>query len=282
MIQRYILGFPYDSLDISKPYPPYYGYWADANGDGVVSAQDLTDLRKVTLGVNTSFNPCRIISKYCLENYTDPYYYDGYCLDGCQWVDFFSPTESADFYLFHIGDVNNTFSDPDCTKPFQQEQTEIRSKFITLDEYLEQRVNFDRSVTVGFNQTKSINMLGLSIEVGDINYEDLVFHVNNVDNKISNGILYISYFSDGISDGIEVKDLFSIKHEREFFEIKSEDSYFIEQSGKVGRLSNNIVKYIPISNKSFVIHENDGNIVIALNQVLKSEEISYVTIYNTE
>lgn len=50
----------------------------------------------------------------------------------------------------------------------------------------------------------------------------------------------------------------------------------------VVRVYNNIVKYIPISNKSFVIHENDGNIVIALNQVLKSEEISSVTIYNTE
>ena len=162
-IQRYILGFPYDDSDITKPYPPYYDYWADVNGDGKVTAQDLTVIRKIIRGEITGFNQCRIISKYCLDNYADPYEYDGFCLDGCQWVDLFSSAGSAEFNLSHIGDVDNTFEDPDCTKPFQQTDTEIRSILSTNTEHLVHRVNHDRTVTVGFSQSKHVNMLNLSV-----------------------------------------------------------------------------------------------------------------------
>ncbi|MCZ2102288.1 MAG: dockerin type I domain-containing protein [Chitinophagales bacterium] len=280
-IQRYILGFPYDESDITKPYPPYYGYWADANGDGKVTAQDLTFLRKIILGITTDFNFCRIISKNCLENYTEPDYYDGFCLNGCELVNWSDASNPIDFNLFHLGDVNNSFEDPDCTKPFQQDETEIRSVISSIVEQLIQRSNYDRTITVGFNETKRVNMLSLSVEVGSVNFEDLVFHVNNAEYELSDGVLYITYFSEDINDAIQVKDLFSIKQSSTFPNVLSEDSYFLEENGKVGKIANRIESLLSYSNKSVIVHENAGNIVISLDKGMQAKDISSVTIYNS-
>lgn len=282
-IQKYILGLPYDDTDITKPYPPYYGYWADVNGDGKVTAQDLGILRKAIYIGNSNFNLCRIVSKYCLDNYDDTDYYDGFCLNQCQWVEFFSTTGSGsvDFELFHIGDVYDQYADPDCKKPLQQDDTEIRSVLSMNTEQLIHRVNHDRTTTAGFNQSKRINMLLLSVEVGAVNYEDIVFHVKDADYELLDGVLYITYFSEDISNYIEVKDLFSFKQESALPVVVSEDSYFIEHSGIVGKVASQMKSLLSSSSKSVIIHENAGNIVIALDNEIQAEDISSVTVYNT-
>ncbi len=282
-IQRYILGLPYDATDITKPYPPYYGYWADVNGDGQVTAQDLTYLRKSILGkpIVPPINFCRIISKYCLDNYTDADYYDGNCLNQCQWVDAFSNSGAVDFDLFLVGDVANQMADPDCKKPLKQSNTEIRNVLSTNTEQLVHRINHDRSATIGFTQSKRVNMLSLGIEVGVVNYEDIVFHVKDADYELLDGVLYITYFSEDICNYIEVKDLFSFKQEIALPVVVSEDSYFIEHSGIVGKVASQMKRLLSSCSKSVIIHENAGNIVIALDNEIQAEDISSVTVYNT-
>ena len=102
MIQRHILG-------IQKLSSPYQLIAADANNSGKVSAADLTEVRKLVLGVNTSFpnnTSWRFVdAAYTFVDPTDPWLtpfgerYD---------IDQLTSDMTVDFIGVKIGDVNGS------------------------------------------------------------------------------------------------------------------------------------------------------------------------------
>jgi hypothetical protein len=115
-LQFYILSYPNN-----PPVPGDFFYWADMNGDGKINQLDLLVLLH---WINNSPNnipssACRLISGGCKAGSLQ---YGITCYNNC--TTFTNPSDiNLDFWLYMLGDVAFPFcSDPDCTKPLQEEE----------------------------------------------------------------------------------------------------------------------------------------------------------------
>ena len=102
-IQRHILGL--GLLD-----SPYKMLAADANNTNSISAADILEIRKVVLGINTSF-PGGKCWKYVKKNHVFsnpniPWNYPG----NYQFTDMTASQMHSDFYAVKVGDVNTSYS----------------------------------------------------------------------------------------------------------------------------------------------------------------------------
>ena len=280
IIQNFILGLPNPASGSNGVYPPDFRFTADVNRDGKVTAQDLVILRKAILGILELPNYCRIISKNCKAQYgNDPYNYE-FCLNGCEWIN--GPTTgTVDFDLYHIGDVNNSAVDIDCTKPFQNDGEEESFK-LPNSLSMVYNLNPDNSISIGFGYYQQLNFLNLSIEIGNLSLDDLIFPISNAEYIIKDGVLHISYFSEAKNQIVGVKDILIIKDRVADFQYLVSNSVFINNKGDIIGIDGNQTKTARrnlLTNTT--ISENSGNLILNLDDNLEIDDNSVINIYNT-
>lgn len=282
LIQKFILGLPNPSSPDGK-WSPFFRLWADANGDGKVTASDLVLLRKYIVGIiqdPTTINICRIISEKCkLQFGSDPYNYQ-FCLNGCEFVD--GPNSgNVNFEIFNIGDVNNTITDSDCTKPLQDDGGEENFR-IPNSHSLVYNLNPDKSTSIGFDSYQQLSFLNLSIAIGNLGYQDLVFLINDAEYIIKDGVLHVSYFSQTKNQVLDVKDILIVKDRDADFQYLVSNSVFINNRGDIFGINGNQTKKARRNSlTNATVSENSGNLFLNLDDNLEIDDNSVITIYNT-
>lgn len=274
LIQNFILGLPNPNSP-NGTWSPYFHYWADVNGDGTVSAADLALLRKYVYGILIPQSICRIISEKCkLESNQYNYWL---CLGGCEYVaDPFSA--NGNFEIFHIGDVNNSIIDGDCTKPLQNGGEEEYFK-IPNSQSLVNKLNPSNNMSIGFEFYQKIRFLNLSIEIGNLGYGDFIFPIKDADYTIIDGKLHISYFSQKRNHFIDVKDILIVKDPVADFQYLVSNSAFVNNRNEMFGIDGTIRNS---TKANTTIIDNFGNLIINFSDNIGIENNSVLSIYNTE
>jgi hypothetical protein len=235
LIQSYILGMP--GPGPNGEYPPFFEYYADINGDGYVNSVDLVYLRRFLVGeLPLPDGFCRIINEDCLSQFGGSEWTWYICIGpgrNCTVVNSaFGAGDPINFYLFEVGDANQ--SSQDCIKPLKDEViTSSRTNQLELEYGF-----LDDELILGFLQGRELNMLLLSLSIGEITMEDIEILDDRLDYSLdNNGDLHISYFSDKPDHKILVKNLFRLKTKKSVSVEKFESGVLIDASGSLFDLS---------------------------------------------
>ncbi|MEZ4909383.1 MAG: dockerin type I domain-containing protein [Saprospiraceae bacterium] len=279
IISSFILGIPNPASGSNGIYPPDFRFIADVNGDGKITAHDLSILRKAILGILPLPNYCRIISKNCKIQYGNDQYNFELCLYGCEWIN--GPTAgTVDFDLYHIGDADNSAVDIDCTKPFQNDGEEDSFR-LPNSLSMVYNLNSDNSISIGFETYQQLSFLNLSIEIGNLSLEDFIFPVSNAEYFIKDGILHIYYFSETKNQIVGVKDILIVKDFVPDFKCLVSKSVLINNRGDIYGIDINQTKTVQRNSLSnTTIYESSGNIILNLDDNLKIDDDTFINIYN--
>jgi hypothetical protein len=202
MIQRHILGLQL----LSSPYKLIA---ADANNDGKVTASDLTEIRKLILGVTNEFsnnNSWRFPIKDQAMDASNPFPYSENVMASIT-----NPNPSYDFVAVKIGDVNGSVV-TNINNPSVEGRSNsnvamtVADAVVAAGEVVEIPVtaaNF--SDVAGFQYT--MNLKGASF-VG-INSGAIEMTANNV-GALENGVVTMSYASNEAVSANEGEVLFTL------------------------------------------------------------------------
>jgi hypothetical protein len=202
IIQRHILG-------LQAMNSPYKLIAADANNDGKVTASDLTEIRKLILGVTNGYSnnsSWRFPIKNQVMDNTDPFPYKENVM-----ATFINPNPSYDFVAVKIGDVNGNVT-TNINNPTVEARSNsnvamsVADAAVAAGEVVEIPVtaaNFND--VAGFQYT--MNLDGASF-VG-INSGALEVTASNV-GVLENGVLTMSYASNEAVNATEGEVLFTL------------------------------------------------------------------------
>lgn len=179
---------PNDVLLISRhllAFEGYYGIWpiwADANGDGDVTAADMAFLNNlIANGVAPSdMNWCRVVSQQCVQDAiqastgaqgeTNVNFL--HCYDSCEII-FDATEDSVDFALFHVGDANQSLTS--CSIGGFQSDSEVYTRNYNDNWTLFQ---YEQNPLIDLRQSEIIFHLKLS-GVSDVPSELKTLYANN-------------------------------------------------------------------------------------------------------
>lgn len=192
LIQRHILG-------LDNIVSPYRQIAADANKDGKISASDLSDLRKLILGITDKFSnntSWRFVDKN--YTFTDVKNAQGEAFPGVYHINQLNTDMKTDFIAVKVGDVNgdaqaNNFSNNIETRSASQVVLSTNNvsfdmgQLVTIPVKVADLVNISgMQFTLAFDS----DMLSLTgINPGVLNVNDSNFGMNN----IHNGVLSVSW-----------------------------------------------------------------------------------------
>ena len=206
MVQRHILGL--QELD-----SPYKLIAADANGNDNLSSSDLLLMRKVILGINTTFNDNTswrfLPTTYEIEDPTDPFGFP----EQVEFDELYISNNDINFTAIKTGDVNGS-----ATTGFKNE-TIIETRSGDKSFYVANH-SFDKgsevSIAVNANEVRSMVGMQFTIEYdatmlkySGISNGKLV--MNNYNVKADNGELLISWNATNSVELSPEDELFSMQ-----------------------------------------------------------------------
>lgn len=205
MVQRHILGL--EELD-----SPYKLIAADANGSDDLTASDLLLLRKVILGINTTFNDNTswrfVPTTHEIEDPTDPYGFP----EQVEFDELYVSNNDINFTAIKTGDVNGSASNG----LKNEEETETRSGAKSFS-VSNQTFNNGSQVSVAINANEVRSMIGMQFTIeydaSMLNYTGISngkLTMNNYNVKAENGSLMISWNTTNAIELSSVDELFSL------------------------------------------------------------------------
>jgi len=257
MIQRHI-------LEIQPLTSPYKLIAADANGDGKITASDLTDIRKLVLGITSEF-PKNVSWKFPIANQTMDMSNPFNCLESM--VAHPGDTNANyDFIAVKIGDVNGNAS-TDISNPMVEarnstdivltidEQTTIAGEIIEIPVT---SANFKDVFGYQFTMNlKGADFVAVQAGLLDVN--------NNNIGVISNSVITMSYASkEGINaneDEILFTLVLKVAKSTQISDLLTVNSFVTKAESystdyKVGKISLD-VRTLPITN--IELYQNEPN-----------------------
>ncbi len=201
MIQRHILGL--ETLN-----SPYKIIAADVNGSNSVSASDLTELRKLILGVNDKFSnngtSWRFADAgYVFEDPENPWYFN----DNLLYENLENNMSTSDFIAIKMGDVNGTVSAELLGNT--QSRSNLLASLIVDDKALVKNELSD--IAFGISQNMTLAGMQFSIELNNdvefrgIESESLPLRQENIYHFVKNGKTYINISFDQVH-GFELNE----------------------------------------------------------------------------
>lgn len=189
---------------------------------------------------------------------------------------------NINFEIFHVGDVNNSTVDSDCTKPLKDSGGENNFR-ITNSQSLVYNMNLDKSISIGFSTYQQLNFLTLSIEIGNLSLDDLIFPISNAEYIIKDGVLHVSYFSEAKNQIMGIKDILIVKDRISDFQYLVSNSVFINNRGDIFGIDGKQTKTVLHNSlTNTTVSENSGNLILNLHDNLEIDNNSAINIYNTD
>ncbi|MFT4536301.1 MAG: hypothetical protein ACI9P5_003677, partial [Saprospiraceae bacterium] len=205
MVQRHILGL--QELD-----SPYKLIAADANGNDKLTSSDLLLMRKVILGISTTFSDNTswrfLPTTYEIEDPTDPFGFP----ERVEFNELYMSNDEINFTAIKTGDVNGNAS----TGLKNEDLTETRSgtkSFYVSNQSFEH--HSEVSVAVSANEVKSLIGMQFTIEydAAMLSYTGISngkLTLNNYNVKAENGSLLISWNATNSIELSSEDELFSL------------------------------------------------------------------------
>jgi hypothetical protein len=187
MIQRHILG-------LKKIDSPYRLIAADINKDAKITASDLTELRKVVLGISSSF-PNNESWRFVDKNYVfqDPSTAISETFPEINYIPAFNQDMNIDFRAIKIGDVNGN-----VVANAQDNNIEGRASRRLSFNTIDQAFKAGEVVTVPMNVTNNEDIAGFQFT---INFDADMFSLENVEGGI-NGMTDANFGFTRLSEGM--------------------------------------------------------------------------------
>jgi hypothetical protein len=264
MVQRHILGL--EELD-----SPYKLIAADVNGNDAVTSADLLLLRKVILGINTSFNDNTswrfIPTAFEIEDPTDPFDFP----EKVEFGELYVSNTDINFTAIKTGDINGNAS----TNLQDENSSEVRSAAKSLSVSDMSFINGEQvSVAVNANEVSSLIGMQFTIEYdastlqfAGISNAKLSMDAYNV--KDENGSLSISWnATSGIElssdDELFILEFVTLKDGQlsDVVEMNSDNvqAEFYDEALNIYDLSLEIENRSSLSAvSSYVLHQNSPN-----------------------
>ncbi|MBK6824379.1 MAG: hypothetical protein IPG87_15880 [Saprospiraceae bacterium] len=189
LIQKHILG--QQTFD-----NPYKYIAADANNSGTITAADISEIRKLILGINSKFkqnDSWRFIPKsFIFKDPDQPFPFD----EEIQHLNLTTNCVNDDFHAVKIGDINGSvkLNLSENSHPRNSASFEISTKI--------QKGNFENEIEISFYAGQSALLSGLQMAIELKNLDQLIslesgsFHIETGDYKLNDNILRISHALD--------------------------------------------------------------------------------------
>jgi len=205
MVQRHILGL--QELD-----SPYKLIAADANGSDNLTSADLLLLRKVILGINTTFNDNTswrfIPTTFEIEDPTDPYGFP----ERVEFDELYISNNDINFTAIKTGDVNGNAVVGLKSGDVTETRSGSKSFFVS-----NQSFNGGSEVSVAINANEVRSMIGMQFtmeyDASVLNYTGIAngkLAMNNYNVKVEDGSIMISWNATSAIDLSSDDELFSL------------------------------------------------------------------------